>query len=67
MTAPQAILDLTERFERNREAYRSGHEQTALQRQIDATDRQIVKLVYELRFYPAEPRRMAGDGGRLGE
>lgn len=27
---------------------KTGHEQTLLQRQIDATDRQIDKLVYEL-------------------
>jgi len=46
---------------------RTGHEQTALQRQIDATDRQIDGLVYEQGVYPAEPRRMAGDGGRLME
>jgi hypothetical protein len=83
MPAPQLILDLIERFERNKEAYKSGaynetqvrrefidpffealgwdvnneagnaevktgHEQTLLQRQIDATDKQIDKLVYEL-------------------
>ncbi len=41
-------------------AARIEHEQTALQRQIDA-------LVYELGVYPVEPRRMAGDGGRLTE
>ena len=29
-------------------AVRPGHEQEALQRQIDATDRQIDRLVYEL-------------------
>ena len=27
---------------------KTGHEQTLIQRQIDATDRQIDKLVYEL-------------------
>ena len=27
--------------------------------------RQIDRLVYELGVYPAEPRCMAGDGGRL--
>ena len=27
---------------------RTGHEKTAIQRQIDATDRQIDQLVYEL-------------------
>lgn len=48
-------------------ATHTEREQTALQRQIDATDRQIDNLVYELGVYPAEPRRMAGDGGRLME
>ena len=67
MAAPQAALDLIERFERNLEAYRSEHEQTALQRQIDTTDRQIDKLLYGLGVYPAEPRHMAGDRGKLGE
>jgi len=62
MAAPQAVLDLIERFERNREGYRSGHQQTALRRQ-----RQIDTLVYELGVYPAEPRRMAVNGGRRGE
>ena len=74
---PPAILALVEKFDRNRDSYRSGqyneaqlrkeflvdqmlslnkqlssaktdHEKTALQRQIDATDRQIDQLVYEL-------------------
>jgi len=67
MSVPNAVHDLIERFDRNREAYRSGREQTALQRQIDATDRQIDGLVYELGVYPAEPRCMAEDGGRLTE
>jgi len=40
---------------------------TALQRRIDATDRQIDRLVYELGVYPAESRRIAGAGGRLTE
>jgi len=97
MPAPQAVLELVERFERNREAYKSpslkktnvvnlpvipinfsdpadkarhdrivqlveqmldlhkhlveartGHDTTIIQRQIDATDRQIDRLVYEL-------------------
>lgn len=46
---------------------RIKHEQTALKRQIEATDRQIDALVYELGVYPTESRRMVGDGGRLGE
>jgi len=48
-------------------AARTEHEQTALQRQIDTTDRQIDGLLYELGVYPAEPHRRAGDGGRLME
>ena len=48
MTAPQAVLDLIERFDRNLEAYRTEHMQTALRRQIYATNRQIDGLVYEL-------------------
>jgi hypothetical protein len=63
MGLPKEISELVERFERNREAYRSGqynemqlrqefldpdHEKTAFQRQIEATDQQIDKLVYEL-------------------
>ncbi|MBA7667026.1 hypothetical protein ES703_75111 [subsurface metagenome] len=41
-------------------AARTEHDKTALQRQIDATDRQIDGLVYELGVYPAEPRRRRG-------
>jgi type I site-specific restriction endonuclease len=78
MPTPHAVLDLVERFERNREAYKSpsynetqlrrefldpffealgwdvnnrqgyGHDTTFIQRQIEATDRQIDQLVYEL-------------------
>jgi hypothetical protein len=36
---------------------KTGHEQTLLQRQIDATDRQIDKLVYEL--YDLTPEEIA--------
>jgi len=35
-------------------AAKTSHEQTALQRQIDATDRQIDRLVYELYGLTAE-------------
>jgi hypothetical protein len=64
MTAPEEVKTLVERFERNREAYRSSaynetqlrrefidplvHKKELLQRQIDATDKQIDQLVYEL-------------------
>ena len=36
---------------------KTGHEQTMIQRQIDATDRQIDKLVYEL--YELTPEEIA--------
>ena len=36
---------------------KTGHEQTLLQRQIDATDKQIDKLVYEL--YELTPEEIA--------
>ena len=89
MPAPKKVLKLVERFERNRDAYRSSdyneaqvrlelinplfkalgwdmynetgyaegykglfaktdHEKSLIQRQIDATDKQIDQLVYEL-------------------
>ena len=67
MPAPKVIKELIDRFDRNLAAARTEHEQTALQRHIDATDGQIDGLVYELEVYPAEPRRMVWDGGRLTE
>ena len=64
MTAPKEIKKLVERFQENRDAYCSsayneaqarhefidpfGHKKSLLQRQSDATDRQIDQLVYEL-------------------
>ncbi|MCK4600241.1 hypothetical protein KAU37_10565 [Candidatus Bipolaricaulota bacterium] len=64
MLTPKGVLELIERFERNRDAYRSHeynetqarrefidpsvHAKSLIQRQIDATDRQIDQLVYEL-------------------
>ncbi|MCK4394244.1 hypothetical protein KAX17_15195 [Candidatus Bipolaricaulota bacterium] len=64
MPAPKEVLELTERFERNRDAYRSHaynetqvrrefidpsvHAKSLIQRQIDAIDKQIDHLVYEL-------------------
>ena len=56
---PQAILDLVERFSSNVGTYppltcaktlrlRTPMAKELLQRQIDATDRQIDRLVYEL-------------------
>ena len=54
MAAPKKIKELVERFVRNREAYLSGGyneaqvRQEFTQRQINATDKQIDKLVYKL-------------------
>jgi hypothetical protein len=42
---------------------KTGHEQTMIQRQIDATDRQIDKLVYEL--YGLTPEEIAIVEGQL--
>jgi len=42
---------------------KTGHEQTLLQRQIDATDKQIDKLVYELyELTPEEISIVEGQG-----
>jgi hypothetical protein len=42
---------------------KTGHEQTLIQRQIDATDKQIDKLVYELyELTPAEIAIVEGSG-----
>lgn len=64
MTAPKEIKKLIERFQENRDVYCSSayneaqarhefidplvNEKSLIQRQIDATDRQIDQLVYEL-------------------
>jgi len=62
---------LVERFERNLDAYtlqkqlpntKTSHDQTLVQRQIDATDRQIDRLVYELYGVTEEEIAMI-DGG----
>jgi len=90
MAALQQVLELVERFDRNRDAYRSSqyhetqarhdrmvalverilalhkqlaaakttHAQTVLQRQIDTTDRQIDRLVYELYGLTEEDTRI---------
>lgn len=44
VTLVQQILDLNERLPN----VKTAHDQTAIQRQIDATDAQIDRLVYEL-------------------
>jgi hypothetical protein len=63
VSAPEEIHKLVERFDRNLDAYRSGkyneaqvrqaeakepQTKTVLQRQIETTDHQIDRLVYEL-------------------
>jgi len=64
VTAPKDIKRLVERFRENRDVYCSGaynetqtrrefidplgHKESLIQRQIDATDKQIDQLVYEL-------------------
>ena len=64
MTAPKEIRRLIERFQENRDVYCSSayneaqtrhefidpllHEKSLIHRQIDATDKQIDRLVYEL-------------------
>ena len=70
MLTPKGVLKLIEQFERNRDAYRSHeynetqarrefidssvHAKSLIQRQIDATDRQIDQLVYELYSFTKE-------------
>jgi len=72
MAAPSQISSLVERFDRSRDAFLSGeynetqlrreakldHERNTLQRQIDATDKQIDELVYELYNLSDEERRI---------
>lgn len=48
MPAPAVIVDLIERFYQQSDAYKSGQYNEAQLSQIDATDAQIDKLVYEL-------------------
>jgi|Deesub1362A_J573_1020465.scaffolds.fasta_scaffold11560_3 hypothetical protein len=88
MPVPREVLELIERFDRNRDAYRSGqynetqlrhefidpfanmsaaktsHEKTAIQRQIDATDKQIHQSVYELYGLTGEEIKIGEEGMR---
>jgi hypothetical protein len=51
MDAPDTIHKLVERFDFHKQLHAKGktqHEKTVIQRQIDATDKAIDKLVYEL-------------------
>jgi len=70
MLTPKGVLKLIERFERNRDAYRSHeynetqlrrefidpsvHAKSLIQRQIGAIDKQIDQLVYELYSFTKE-------------
>jgi hypothetical protein len=55
MPAPDIIQQLVQRFEDNLSTYRSGHyDETQLQRQIDLTDHEIDRLVYDLYELTAE-------------
>jgi hypothetical protein len=69
LAAPKKIIDLSERFESNKASAKSGHynartphEQTGLQRQIEATDRQTDAPVYEL-YGLTEEEIWIADGG----
>jgi len=97
MLTPKGVLKLIERFERNRDAYRShaynetqarrefidplfkafgwdvnnekgyaetDHEKSLIQRQIDATDKQIDQLVYELYSFTKEEIKIVGGATR---
>jgi type II restriction/modification system DNA methylase subunit YeeA len=49
MPAPDSIVKLVQRFEDHRESYRSGKcDEESLRREIESTDREIDRLVYEL-------------------
>jgi hypothetical protein len=72
LAAPKEIMELAERFEANKESYRQKQlpearmpqDQTALQRRIEATDRQIDALVYELYRLTEEEIGIVEDGMR---
>jgi hypothetical protein len=52
-----ALLDQMLELHKQLPEAKTGHEQTLIQRQIDATDREIDKLVYEL--YGLTPEEIA--------
>jgi hypothetical protein len=75
--APDAVKRPVERFDRDRKDFLSGdykeeqlpkaktpHEQESFQRQIAATDKAIVELVYELYGLTEEEVRVAEDERR---
>jgi hypothetical protein len=64
LAPPKIIEELIDKFESDPEA-RTPHEQTALQRQIEATDAQIDALVYELYKLTEEEIRIIEDSSNL--
>ena len=58
MPAPNTVNALMDRFQRT-----LPHQKDLIQRQIDATDRQIDKLVYELYGLSAEEIRIVEGRG----
>ncbi|NLH21458.1 MAG: hypothetical protein GX463_04730 [Methanothrix sp.] len=57
------LMDKTLSLHKQLPLARTPHEQTALQRQIEATDRQIDALVYELYALTGEEIAIADGGG----
>jgi len=55
------MLDLHKRLA----SARTEHDKTALQRQIDVTDRRIDKLVYELYELTEQEIKIIEDGARI--
>jgi hypothetical protein len=59
-----ALVEQMLALHRRRAAARTSYEQTVLQAQIDATDRQIDRLVYELYGLTEEEIRIVEGGGQ---
>ena len=57
-----ALVEQMLALHKRRAAARTPHEQTVLQAQIDATDRQIDRLVYELYGLTQEEVRIVESG-----
>lgn len=62
VTLVQRMLDLHQRLQ----AAKSAHDRTALQRQIDATDAEIDRLVYELYGLTDDEIRIVEEATRIG-
>jgi hypothetical protein len=58
MPAPAELLALVDRFREQLAAAKTAHDKTLIQRQIDATDRQLDALVYALYGLTDEEIRM---------